>query len=197
MSIYICFVSHIIRLKISMSDKNWYFCECVSSTISCILMCSECNCTNQFNFLAHLCINTRLHTFTSYFFRRSINMYLQFISFLRNIMALVVEILSCKRMMYLFCIVGIVAAADLATQGAKASATMILTSLNRDNSVLARWGYLHRVLNNVHSGNYCFSSDASYSPSATLYSVLLWDSGKWNATLTGLFCVNLNEKYLK
>ena len=32
------------------------------------------------------------------------------------------------------------AAADLATQEARASAAMLLTQFNRDDSVLARWG---------------------------------------------------------
>ena len=51
----------------------------------------------------------------------------------------VVEIFSsCKTMTYLFYVFNKMAADDLATQGARASATMILTLLNRINSVPAR-----------------------------------------------------------
>ena len=42
---------------------------------------------------------------------------------------------SCKTRTYLFYIVNIIAADDLATPGARASATVIFTMLNRINSV--------------------------------------------------------------
>ena len=45
---------------------------------------------------------------------------------------------SCKTRSCLFCIVNIMAADGLATQGARASAAMLLTQLNQDNSVPAR-----------------------------------------------------------
>ena len=45
-----------------------------------------------------------------------------------------------KTIIYLFYIVNIMGADDLATQGARASATMILTMLDRINSVPARLG---------------------------------------------------------
>ena len=47
---------------------------------------------------------------------------------------------SNKTMTYPFYRVNIMAAGVLATQGARTSAAMILTKLNRDNSVPARWG---------------------------------------------------------
>ena len=46
---------------------------------------------------------------------------------------------SCKTKTHLFYIVNIVGADVLATQGARASATMLLTMLNRNNSVPIRW----------------------------------------------------------
>ena len=61
-------------------------------------------------------------------FRGSINMYLHLLSFLHTDMTQVVEILSwCKTRTCLFYIVNIMGADVLVTQGARASATMILT----------------------------------------------------------------------
>ena len=56
-------------------------------------------------------------------------------------------------MTYLFYMVNIMTAADLATQGARASATMILTMLNRIDSVTACW----RLKSNVSSHPICMS----------------------------------------
>ena len=64
-------------------------------------------------------------------------MYLQFLSFLHTDMTQVVEILSCDKDKDLFYIVNIMGADVLATQGPRASATMILTYLNCDNLVPA------------------------------------------------------------
>ena len=63
------------------------------------------------------------------FFRGNINIYLYFVSFLHIDTMQVVEILPQIRQepTGLFCIVNIMAADVLATQGARASATMILT----------------------------------------------------------------------
>ena len=46
-------------------------------------------------------------------------------------------------MAYLFYIVNIMAVDDLETQGAGASATMIFTMLNRNNSVSTPWELAH------------------------------------------------------
>ena len=76
----------------------------------------------------------------------NIKMYLQFISFLHidRTHTGSWNPLSCKTRTYLFYIVNIMGADVLATQGARASATMILTNimtmLNRNNSVLAHYG---------------------------------------------------------
>ena len=59
-------------------------------------------------------------------------MYLQFIAFFHTDMAQVVEILP-----HVFYIVNIMGADVLATQGARALATMILSMLNQNNSVPA------------------------------------------------------------
>ena len=48
---------------------------------------------------------------------------------------------SCKTMTQLFYIMGIMAADDLTTPGARAWATMILNKLNRDNTVFAPYGF--------------------------------------------------------
>ena len=44
----------------------------------------------------------------------------------------------------------IMAADDLATQGAMASATMIFTTLNRNNSVSARWQLINTIQTIFH-----------------------------------------------
>ena len=64
--------------------------------------------------------------------------YLQFISFLHTDMTQVVYIPPHKISTYLFYIVNIMGTDVLAIQGARASATMILTMLNRNNLVPAR-----------------------------------------------------------
>ena len=62
------------------------------------------------------------------FFRRNKNICLHFMSFLHIDMTQIVEILSSnKTITYLFCIVNSMGADVLVTQGARASATMILT----------------------------------------------------------------------
>ena len=68
------------------------------------------------------------------FFRWNKKIYLHFMSFLHVDMPQSWNPLSCKTKTYLFYIVNIMGADVLATQGARASATMILTWLNRDIS---------------------------------------------------------------
>ena len=58
-------------------------------------------------------------------------------SFFQTDMIQVVEILHHVKRSYLVFIVGVMAADGLEMQGARASATMILTLLNQDNSVPA------------------------------------------------------------
>ena len=70
-------------------------------------------------------------------FRGEKKIYLYFISFLHVDMTQVVEILPQVRRTYLSYMVNIMGADVLATQGARASATMIFTMLNRINSVPA------------------------------------------------------------
>ena len=63
-------------------------------------------------------------------------MYLQFLSFLHTDITQVVEILPhVTQGLYLVYIVNILGADDLVMQGAGASATIILTSLDADNLV--------------------------------------------------------------
>ena len=71
------------------------------------------------------------------FFSRNINLYLQFLPILHTDMKEVVEILSLewKTKTYLSYIVNTMGADDLATQGARVSATMIWTWLNWDSSI--------------------------------------------------------------
>ena len=77
--------------------------------------------------------------FRAKFFRGSINMYLYFNVILPHWHdADSWNPLTCKTRTYLLCIVNIMGADDLATQGAGASATVIFTMLNRINSVSAR-----------------------------------------------------------
>ena len=73
------------------------------------------------------------------FLRRNINMCLQFIYFLHTDMTWQIiesNYSSCNTITCLFCVVNIMAANGLTTQGASTSATIILSQLNRDNSVL-------------------------------------------------------------
>ena len=73
--------------------------------------------------------------FTCYFFQSEHNIYLHFMSFLHTDLTHVVETLnSCKTRTCLVYKINIMAADDLATQGVRASATMILTMLDRINS---------------------------------------------------------------
>ena len=75
------------------------------------------------------------------FFKGNKNIYLPFMSFLHIDMMQVVEILpQVRQELNLLYIVNIMGADVLATQGAKASATMIFTMLNQINSVPARKG---------------------------------------------------------
>ena len=76
------------------------------------------------------------------FFRENTNIYLHFISLLHTNKTQVVEIPPRVRQ-GLFYIINIMAADVLATQGARASATMILTYLKRVNSVPKRKGLTH------------------------------------------------------
>ena len=70
------------------------------------------------------------------FFRGNKNIYLHFISFLHIDLPEVVEILPQVRQGLAYSnLVNIMAVDDLATQGARASAAMTLTLLNRDNLV--------------------------------------------------------------
>ena len=69
-------------------------------------------------------------------------MYLQCISFLHTDMTKIVEILPRVRQGPTYLTVNIMAADRLTTQGARTPATMILSILSRNNSVLAREGFL-------------------------------------------------------
>ena len=69
-------------------------------------------------------------------------MYLHFMSFFHIDMTCNWNPLLCKKRTYLFYIVNIMGADVLATQGARASATMVLTVFNQINSVPARWGLI-------------------------------------------------------
>ena len=70
-----------------------------------------------------------------FFFRANINIYLQFMSLLHIDMTQVVEILPHVKQGPK--LISSMVADDLATQGARASATMIFTTLNPISSVLA------------------------------------------------------------
>ena len=91
-------------------------------------------------------VDVHFNPFHAKFFRGNKNIYLHFMSFLHMDMTQVVEILP-----HLFYIVHTMSADVLATQGARASSTMIITLLNRINSVPARlWfdkftPYLHKM----------------------------------------------------
>ena len=65
----------------------------------------------------------------------NIKMCPQFLPFPHTDMTHVIGILSCKTWAYLFYIVNIMGADVLATQGAGASTTILLTSVNRNNSI--------------------------------------------------------------
>ena len=78
-----------------------------------------------------------LKTFTCRIVQSEQNIYLYFIPFLHIDMTQTAETLPQVRQGHLFYIINIMAADDLATQGARASATMIFTMLNRINSVPA------------------------------------------------------------
>ena len=79
---------------------------------------------------------TRINSLRA-FFNRNINLYLQFLSFLYIYMAQAVQILSLGGQGPTYVTVSIMGADDPVTQGARASTTMILTKLKRDNSVPA------------------------------------------------------------
>ena len=73
------------------------------------------------------------------FFRGNINIYSHFMSLLHTDFTQVVEMASSSNTRtYLFYMVNTMGADVLASQGTRASATMILTTLNRINSVPAR-----------------------------------------------------------
>ena len=79
-------------------------------------------------------------------------MYLQFTSFLHSDMAQVVELLSRVRQeLNLFYIVNSMGADVLETQGARASATMVLTMLNQNNLVFAHQG----LIKGLNQANLC------------------------------------------
>ena len=65
------------------------------------------------------------------------NMYLQFLSFLHTDMTYSWNPSPCKTRTYLVNITNLMAANDLMTEGAWSEANMVLTYLNRDNSVPA------------------------------------------------------------
>ena len=71
------------------------------------------------------------------FFSRNVNMYLQFLSFLHWHNTGCWNPFLCKTWTYLFYIVNIMGVDNLATQGARASVTMIFTMLNGINRVPA------------------------------------------------------------
>ena len=81
-----------------------------------------------------LCFNP---LYAKFFFYRNIEMYLQFILFLLTDMTGSWNPSSCKIRTYLFCIVNVMDADVLATQGTRTSATMVLNMLNQNNSVPA------------------------------------------------------------
>ena len=102
---------------------------------------------------------------------------------------------SCKARTYLFYIVNIVAADDLATQGARASATMIFTILNRIS--VRRLKFNNDVEGSVSNCNYEY---ACVSVDGTLIKFMLFQTlcpklNKCNTThkLKRLFCVTNYE----
>ena len=75
---------------------------------------------------------------------------------------------SCKTMIYLFYMFNIMAADGLATQGDRASATMIFDMLNRIDSVPARWGSICLKHECVSSESCCLGMMTSSAFSALL-----------------------------